>query len=37
MIEVNKRLVEVNEVLLQLSAEDIAKIPEDIILNIVVE
>ena len=34
MIDVNKRLVEVNQVLMQLSEENIAKIPEDVILNI---
>ena len=34
MIDVNKRLVEVNEVLLQLSYEELSKIPEEIILNI---
>ena len=34
MVDINKRLVEVNEVLLQLSEEDMAKIPEDVILNI---
>ena len=34
MIDANKRLVEVNEVLLQLSEEDMAKIPKEVILNI---
>ena len=34
MIDVNKRLVEVNEVLLQLPEEDKVKIPEEVILNI---
>ena len=34
MIDTNKRLVEVNEVLMQLSEEEIAKIPEEVILNI---
>ena len=34
MLDINKRLVEVNEILLHLSEEDIAKIPEEVILNI---
>ena len=34
MIDVNKRLVEVNEVLLHLPEKEMAKIPEEVILNI---
>jgi len=34
MMDVNKRLVEVNEVLLQLPKEEYNKIPEEVILNI---
>ena len=34
MLDINKRLVEVNEILLHLSEEDITKIPEEVILNI---
>ena len=34
MLDINKRLVEVNEILLHLSEEDITKIPEEVILNV---
>jgi hypothetical protein len=34
MLDVSKRLVEVNQILLQLNEDDFKKIPQEVILNI---